>query len=66
MLLCVDVGNTNIKFAIYNGDKQVLKTRFSTDSKKTDDEFAVELYTIFQINGFESKSIKGLIISCVV
>ncbi len=66
MLLCVDVGNTNIKFALYENDKQILKTRFSTDSKKTDDEFAVELYTIFQIYGFDAKAVKGSIISSVV
>ena len=66
MLLCTDVGNTNIKFALYEKDRQVVKLRFATDSKKTDDEFAVELFTIFHINSVDIKKIDGSIISSVV
>ena len=66
MLLCTDVGNTNIKFALYENDKQIVKLRFATDPKKTDDELAVELYTIFNINHVDVKRIEGSIISSVV
>ncbi len=66
MILCTDVGNTNIKFALYENDKQINKLRLSTDPKKTDDEFAVELYTIFNINKIDGKKIDGSIISSVV
>ena len=66
MLLCIDVGNTNIKFAIYDGEKLAGKFKFSTDADKTEDEFAVELYTVFQINRIDFKTIKGSIISSVV
>lgn len=66
MLLCTDVGNTNIKFGLYENEKQIVKLRFATDSKKTDDEFAVELYTIFHINNIDISKIDGSIISSVV
>ncbi len=66
MLLCTDVGNTNIKFALYENEKQIVKLRFSTDAKKTDDELAVELYTIFNINNVNIEEIDGSIISSVV
>lgn len=66
MLLCTDVGNTNIKFALYEENKQVVKLRFSTESQKTDDELAVELFTIFRINRIDIKKIDGSIISSVV
>lgn len=66
MLLCTDVGNTNIKFALYEDEKQVVKLRFATDPKQTDDELAVELYTIFNINKIDIKKIDGSIISSVV
>lgn len=66
MLLCADVGNTNIKFALYNGDDQVLKLRFSTMSDKTDDDFAVDLYSIFRMKGISTDDIDGSIISSVV
>ncbi len=66
MLLCTDVGNTNIKFALYERDKQIVKLRFATDPSKTEDEFAVELYTIFQINRIDIAKIEGSVISSVV
>ena len=66
MLLCADVGNTNIKFALYKNDEQLLKMRFFTNAHKTADDFAVDLYTIFQINKIDTNKINGAIISSVV
>lgn len=45
MLLAADVGNTNVKLGIFDGDNLKFKLRFSTDENKTSDELAVELYT---------------------
>lgn len=66
MLLCIDVGNTNIKFALYEDKKQLVKLKFSTNARTTDDEFAASLYAILRINGFDPKDIDGSIISSVV
>ena len=66
MLLTADVGNTNIKLGIFDGDNLRYKLRFATDGKMTSDEFAVELYTFFQIYGIDYKKIDGSIISSVV
>jgi type III pantothenate kinase len=66
MLLCTDVGNTNIKFALYNGDHLLMKLRFSTNRAKTADDYAVDLYTIFQLNNVNADEINGSIISSVV
>lgn len=66
MLLCIDVGNTNIKLALYENDKIILRLRFSTDSKKTEDEFAAELHNVFMINNVDIKKLQGSIISSVV
>lgn len=66
MLLCTDVGNTNIKFALYDGDKPGIKLRFATNQNKTADDYAVELYTIFKINSIDASQITGSIISSVV
>ena len=66
MLLCTDVGNTNIKFALYKGDELFMKMRFSTNRKKTADDYAVDLYAIFQINNVDISLINGSIISSVV
>ena len=66
MLLAADVGNTNIKLGIFDGDELRYKLRFSTNDKMTSDEFAVELYTFFQIYDIDYKKIDGSIISSVV
>ena len=66
MLLTADVGNTNIKLGIYNGDELRFKLRFSTDTSKTSDELAVELYTFFQIYHIDTARISASIISSVV
>ena len=49
MLLAADVGNTNVKLGIFDGDNLKFKLRFSTDENKTSDELAVELFTFLQI-----------------
>lgn len=66
MLLTADVGNTNIKLGIFDGDDLRYKLRFSTNAKMTSDEFAVELYTFFQIYHIDYSRIDGSIISSVV
>ncbi len=66
MLLTADVGNTNIKLGIFDGEKLRYKLRFSTNEKMTSDEFAVELYTFFQIYQIDYSRIDGSIISSVV
>ncbi|HCA04908.1 MAG TPA: pantothenate kinase [Ruminococcaceae bacterium] len=66
MLLTADVGNTNIKLGLFDGDTLVHKLRVSTNRAKTSDEFAVELYTFFQIYNIDSSRITASIISSVV
>lgn len=65
MLMTADVGNTNIKLGIFDGNTLRHKLRFSTNDKMTRDEFAVELYTFFQIYDIEWHKINGSIISSV-
>lgn len=66
MLLTIDVGNTNIKFGIYDGNELHRIIKISTDSHKTADEIAVELYTLFQVYSVDPFSIDGGIICSVV
>jgi pantothenate kinase type III len=40
MLLAIDVGNTNSKFAVFDGDKLVSQYRLRTEAKRTADEYA--------------------------
>ncbi len=66
MLLTIDVGNSNIKFGVYDEGELHRIIKLSTDSHKTADEFAVELYTLFQVYSVDPFSIDGCIICSVV
>ena len=66
MLLTIDVGNTNIKLGIYDNKELHRIIKISTDSHKTADEIAVELFTLFQVYSVDTFAITGCIISSVV
>ncbi len=66
MLLVIDIGNTNIKFGLFEGENLTMLARVSTDKRKTADEFAGEFYSVLGVYGFDKSSIDGCIISSVV
>lgn len=66
MLLAVDVGNTNITLGIYSEETLKLTARLSTDSKRTSDQYSVELRGILDINGISFNDINKAIICSVV
>ena len=66
MLLAIDVGNTNVVFALFEGRQIKARWRIATDPRRTGDEYAVWLMQLLQIEGLERSSIKQIIISTVV
>jgi type III pantothenate kinase len=66
MLLCVDIGNTNIKLGLYRGDALVTHWRIFTDRSKLADEYAVVLLSLFDSEKIRKEDIKGCAISSVV
>ncbi len=66
MIICLDVGNTNIKYALFDGDELKLSFRVATEHKKTSDEYGGQLLSILATNGIPLSSIEGGIISSVV
>ena len=67
MLLAIDSGNTNIVFAVFDGDGNVRgEWRSSTDGNKTADEFGIWLEQLLQMKGLERAEISSAIISTVV
>ena len=66
MILLVDVGNTNIVLGVYNGNDYIASWRISTDSKKTSDEYGIQVMQLFNQNDLNPKEIEGVIISSVV
>ncbi|AGT09559.1 type III pantothenate kinase [Paracoccus aminophilus] len=53
MLLCIDTGNTNTVFGIFDGDKLLAQWRISTDHRRTADEYFVWLSTLMTVQKFE-------------
>jgi type III pantothenate kinase len=66
MLLVIDVGNTNVVFAVFDGDKIVDQWRISTDAKRTSDEYGVWLTQVLEHSKISIEDIKGAAVASVV
>lgn len=66
MLLCVDIGNTNITLGGYRDDKLIFTARLTSDARRTADQYAVEIYDIMRLNGHAAAEVQGAILSSVV
>ena len=66
MIICIDIGNTNIKYAVYEGDELKVSFRVSTDFKRTSDEYGEQIIGMLDIKGIKAKDITGGIVSSVV
>ncbi|MEC4589566.1 MULTISPECIES: type III pantothenate kinase [Nitrospirillum] len=66
MLLAIDAGNTNVVFAIYDGDTPRGRWRISTDSRRTSDEYAVWLTSAMALKGLVAQDVNAAILSSVV
>lgn len=66
MLLVVDVGNTNVVFALFDGMDIKTRWRIVTDARRTGDEYAVWLLQLLSIEGYKRGDISEIIIGSVV
>src|ERR1700712_3196370 len=66
MLLAIDVGNTNVVFALFDGRQIKARWRIATDQRRTGDEYAVWLMQLLSIRGVARQDINRIIVSTVV
>lgn len=66
VLLTVDIGNTNITLGAYNSNFLVFTARLATDTRKTDDQYAIEIKHILSLYNIKSEDIEDCIIASVV
>ncbi len=66
MIICIDIGNTNIKYAVYDKDDLKVSFRVSTDFKRTSDEYGEQIIGMLDIKGIKVGDITGGIVSSVV
>ncbi|TAL09958.1 MAG: type III pantothenate kinase, partial [Nitrospirae bacterium] len=66
MLLAIDIGNSNIVWGIFDGDRLVADWRIGTDHSKTTDEYAILLLDLLRVEGISPERVDGVILSSVV
>ncbi|MBO5715151.1 MAG: type III pantothenate kinase [Clostridia bacterium] len=66
MILCIDIGNTDIAIGGYANDKLQFVTRISTDATKTTQEYESIIVQMLTLKGVKKEDVEGAIISSVV
>ncbi len=65
MILTMDIGNTNVKLGIFDGDDLLSSWRVSTKASRTSDEYGSFLYDLLSQRGLKFEDIDAAIISSV-
>src|SRR5258707_4437965 len=66
MLLAVDVGNTNLVFALVDKGEIKARWRIATDPRRTADQYAVWLHQLLELEGYARSDVDAVIIGTVV
>lgn len=66
MLLAVDVGNTNVVFALCEGADIRYRWRIATDARRTADQYLVWLHQLMEIEDIDRSAIADVMVACVV
>jgi len=66
MILAIDVGNSNVVMGCMEGGEICCISRFATDTRKTDSEYAVLMRQLLSFDRIEIAALEGAIISSVV
>jgi type III pantothenate kinase len=66
LLLCIDIGNTNIKLGVFRGDQMLHRWRIATDKTRLADEYGMLLLDLFTTQKIDLQEIRGCAISTVV
>lgn len=66
MLLAIDIGNTNVTFGIFEGDRIKTTWRMSTAIHRMPDEYANTMLSLMERQGVHTTQIKDVVICSVV
>jgi type III pantothenate kinase len=66
MLLCVDIGNTNIVLGVYRGEELITHWRVVTVHDRMPDEYAMLLLQLLSHSGHDAATLQGVAIASVV
>jgi type III pantothenate kinase len=66
MLLAIDVGNTNIVYGLFEGERLVHTFRVESVRGRTADEYAIALRSLLAMHEIDSAGVDSAILACVV
>ncbi|HEX4761231.1 MAG TPA: type III pantothenate kinase [Sphingomicrobium sp.] len=66
MLLAIDVGNTNLVFALVEKGEIKARWRIATDPRRTADQYSVWLHQLLELEGYGRDQVEDVIIGTVV
>ena len=66
MLLAIDVGNTNIVYGLFDGNRLVHQFRVESARGRTADEYSVQLRALLDMQGVAPAKVQAAIMACVV
>jgi type III pantothenate kinase len=66
MLLAADIGNTQIKLGVFQGERLAATWHIATDSARLADEYAVLVTNLLQMDGIDKTAIHGAVYASVV
>jgi type III pantothenate kinase len=66
MLLVLEVGNTNTKIGVYEGERLQVSWRLTSRREQTADEYGLFIETLFRTRGVDPRGIRGIAISNVI
>ena len=66
MLIAIDIGNTNIKYGVFDGDELVASFRVSSRISRTSDEYGSVLVGLLNSRNIKASDISDIIFSSVI
>jgi type III pantothenate kinase len=66
MLLCIDIGNTNIVLGLIDHDQVIKQWRIRTIKNATADEIGIAIMNLIQYSGLKPGDIKDIVLASVV
>jgi len=66
MLLCINIGNTNVALGLYEGDTRGPRWRLATDHERMPDEYALQVLGLLAQAGIPVQSVDCVVLASVV
>jgi type III pantothenate kinase len=66
MLLCIDIGNTNLVLGLWDKEQWCARWRIRTAREKMPDEYALLLKAMLKDRGYDLQDVTRVVIACVV